>query len=253
MRKTKSHGTLLEFHVFSLVCLVVVLVACGDPPPNKDPASREYVDPSKTASTNDTGTLDSEPASRVAQSGVIADTSVITHTAELKTSMGTITLGLYGRDAPLTVKNFVGLSKSKAYNDVLFHRVLRGFVIQGGDPKTKNPQLKSEWGTGGTSVFGGKEFDDELDSSKPSFKLGYSKGVLAMANHGANTNSSQFFICLDGSERLPKLYSIFGRVLIGIEVVNAISEVEIEPATSPNSAIPTKPIKILSVAIKSVL
>jgi cyclophilin family peptidyl-prolyl cis-trans isomerase len=91
-------------------------------------------------------------------------------------------------------------------------------VIQGGDPTGS--------GMGGKSIYGG-EFADELDPKTPSYKAGYVKGVMAMANKGPNTNTSQFFIMLADAPRMPKSYTIFGKVVKGIEVVDKIGEVEL--------------------------
>lgn len=131
----------------------------------------------------------------------------------IETAKGDITLELYQSDAPKTVKNFVEHAKSGYYNGLTFHRVVPGFVIQGGDPNGN--------GTGGTSIYGGT-FEDELNPDTESYKRGYKKGVLAMANRGPDTNGSQFFIMLEDND-LPKQYTIFGRVLSGQEVVDRIA------------------------------
>jgi cyclophilin family peptidyl-prolyl cis-trans isomerase len=150
---------------------------------------------------------------------------VATQTAVIKTSMGDIEVELYGNDAPKTVANFVGLAEKEFYNGILFHRVVPGFVIQAGDPKTKNDSLRDQWGTGGESIYN-REFEDELNPNAPSFKRGYVEGTLAMANHGPNTNSSQFFIML-GVSQLPKLYTIFGRVTKGMDVAHKIEQTDL--------------------------
>ncbi|MCB0711485.1 MAG: peptidylprolyl isomerase [Ignavibacteriae bacterium] len=143
----------------------------------------------------------------------------------MTTDKGEITLGLYGVDAPKTVENFVGLAKKGFYEGTRFHRVLPGFMIQGGDPLSKDTTLRSQWGTGGESIFGG-DFADELNPESPSGRLGYDAGVLAMANRGPNTQTSQFFIVLtkQGASHLPYAYTIFGRVLSGEETVRAIEQ-----------------------------
>ena len=164
---------------------------------------------------------------------------VITHTAVLVTDKGEIELELYGEDAPKTVNNFVGLAKKNFYDSILFHRVVKGFVIQAGDPKSKDPTLKAYWGTGGESIYG-REFEDELNPEAPSYKRGYVAGTVAMANHGANTNSSQFFILTGGS--LPHSYTIFGFVRSGMDVVHMIEEGVGAP--------PSDPVRILDVKVK---
>ena len=151
---------------------------------------------------------------------------VITHTAVITTTLGDIEVELYGVDAPMTVANFVGLAETNVYDSVLFHRVVPGFVIQGGDPKSKSLAMKGEWGQGGTSIYGGGDFADELNPEAPSYQRGYVTGTLAMANRGPNTNTSQFFIVLDDgvNSRLPKSYTMFGLVRSGMNVVDAIEK-----------------------------
>lgn len=134
--------------------------------------------------------------------------------AVIKTDKGDITLELYPNDAPKTVMNFATLAKNGYYDNLTFHRVEPGFVIQGGDPSGN--------GTGGVSIYGAK-FEDELNSNAASYKKGYLEGVLAMANSGPNTNGSQFFIMLKDNETLPKNYTIFGRVTSGDDVVKKIA------------------------------
>jgi cyclophilin family peptidyl-prolyl cis-trans isomerase len=162
--------------------------------------------------------------------------------AVIETSMGTIEIELYSEDAPKTVANFVGLAEEKYYDGVIFHRVSRNFVIQGGDPTGK--------GTGGKSIYG-KPYDDELNPATASWKAGYLKGVLAMAHPPRpNSNTSQFFIMLDDVRSLPKEYTIFGKVVKGIEVVDAIGLVDITPEMGPTDGRPKTPVVMKSVTIR---
>jgi len=161
--------------------------------------------------------------------------------AVIETSLGTIEAEFYRDDAPKTVENFVRLAEKKFFNGIIFHRVSKGFVIQGGDP--------TGTGTGGKSIYG-KEFEDELNPAAPSYKAGYLHGVLAMANHGPNTNTSQFFIMLKDNLRMPKNYTIFGKVIKGIEVVDKIGEVDINPGFGPTDGKPKVDIKMKSVTIR---
>ena len=165
---------------------------------------------------------------------------VITHTATLKTSLGNIVFELYGEDAPKTVANFVGLAKQDFYDGILFHRVVPGFVIQGGDPKSKDINLKSQWGQGGGSIYNNAQFEDELNKETPSYKRGYVRGTIAMANAGPNTNTSQFFIMVGSG--LPPLYTIFGYVREGMDVVDAI-------VANGQGAPPPNPIAIQDVTV----
>jgi cyclophilin family peptidyl-prolyl cis-trans isomerase len=163
-------------------------------------------------------------------------------TAVIETSMGTIECELYRSDAPKTVENFVTLAEKKYFDGVTFHRVSKGFVIQGGDP--------TGTGTGGKSIYG-KEFADELNPATPSFKAGYMKGVLAMANRGPNTNTSQFFVMLRDTPSMPKNYTIFGKVTKGMEIVEKIGEVEIVPQMGPNDGKPKVPVVMKKVRIRA--
>ncbi|PCI30117.1 peptidylprolyl isomerase [Candidatus Wolfebacteria bacterium] len=132
------------------------------------------------------------------------------HTITIETNKGTIQFETYDADAPKTVDNFVTLAGKGFYDNVIFHRVIPGFMIQGGDPT-------------GTGMGGpGYKFDDELDSSTPSAKEGYKQGVVAMANSGPNTQGSQFFI-MHQDYPLPHSYTIFGKVVSGQDVVDAIA------------------------------
>ncbi len=126
--------------------------------------------------------------------------------ALIKTNKGDITLQLNAEEAPITVNNFVSLARDGFYDGVTFHRVERGFVIQGGDP------------TGTGSGGPGYRFQDEP------VKRPYRAGTLAMANAGPNTNGSQFFICLEDQPRLPRNYTIFGDTISGMDVVRNISK-----------------------------
>jgi len=151
--------------------------------------------------------------------------------AVIETTMGTIEAELYGSDAPKTVENFVGLAGKKYFNGIIFHRVVPGFVIQGGDP--------TGTGTGGTSIWN-REFADELNPATASYRAGYLKGVLAMANRGPNTNTSQFFIMLDDNTSLPKNYTIFGKVIKGLDVVEAIGKVPLQGSRPVTPVVMTK-------------
>ena len=137
------------------------------------------------------------------------------HQAVIETSKGSITVELDATIAPKTVTNFMALAASGYYNKTTFHRVIPGFMIQGGDPNGN--------GTGGRSIFG-ETFEDEIKASSATYKTGYKTGVIAMANRGPNTNGSQFFI-MDGDTPLPPSYTIFGKVTAGQDVVNTIANV----------------------------
>ncbi len=175
---------------------------------------------------------------------------VATETAIIKTSMGDIEVDLYGNDAPKAVENFVGLAVNKYYDGVLFHRVIPGFMIQTGDPLSRDPNKRAEWGTGGQSIYG-PTFEDELNPDAPSSKRGYATGTLAMANAGPNTNGSQFFITVSDVD-LPHNYTIFGAVRSGMDVAKKISNVPTEAQTPGGQevALPKSPVSILSITVK---
>lgn len=166
--------------------------------------------------------------------------------AVVETSMGAFEIDLYAADAPKTVENFVKLAARKYFDGVRFHRVVRNFVIQTGDPNSKDKKKVEVWGQGGESAWG-KEFADELNPNTPSYKAGYMKGVVAMANKGPNTNTSQFFIMLRDNTTLPKSYTIFGKVVKGMDVVEKIGQVEIDPQPDgrPKVDVIVKKIRIL--------
>ncbi len=153
-------------------------------------------------------------------------------TAEIETSLGNITVELFPGDAPKTVENFLKLTREGFYDGIAFHRVIKGFMIQVGDPLTKDPGKTALWGTGGP----GYKFADELDPATESYKRGYVRGTLAMANAGPNTNGSQFFIMhADGA--LPHAYTIFGRVTEGLDVVDKIATTPTAPGDRPLTTI----------------
>lgn len=193
------------------------------------------------------------PAPRVVDtsSHASADTAVITHVGTLVTSMGTITIGLYGVDAPLAVNSIVALAAKRFYNGILIHRVARDLIIQMGDPKTKDASARAEWGRGGQTADG-KPLLDELDSTKPSARIGYQPGVVAMAHKPApNSATSQFFICNTNARAIPYQYTIVGRVLDGMEVVAKINAVDVEPGSfGDTDGVPKKPIVIKSFNVK---
>src|SRR3989338_8625970 len=138
----------------------------------------------------------------------------------IETNYGKIVFETYNTDAPKTVENFITLANNGFYDDLTFHRVIKGFMIQGGDPNGN--------GTGGP----GYQFKDELDPNTASYKAGYKKGVVAMANSGPDTNGSQFFI-MTSDYPLPNNYTIFGKVVSGQDVVDKIANVKTGPNDRP--------------------
>jgi cyclophilin family peptidyl-prolyl cis-trans isomerase len=147
--------------------------------------------------------------------------------AALQTNKGTIRFELLESDAPKTTENFITLAERGYYNGVIFHRVIKGFMIQGGDP--------TGTGRGGESAWGGR-FNDEIDSSSALYQRGYKKGIVAMANAGPNTNGSQFFI-MHADYPLPPSYTIFGRVTDGLDVVDTIATSETDRSDKPTAEV----------------
>ena len=141
------------------------------------------------------------------------------YTAEIKTSSGDMTVQFFTDTAPNTVNNFISLSQDGYYNNVIFHRVIKDFMIQGGDP--------SGTGHGQMGKYPGYEFEDELNNPIP-----YERGILAMANRGPNTNGSQFFI-MHADYPLPYQYTIFGKVTDGFDVIDSIASVETDSTDKP--------------------
>ncbi len=153
--------------------------------------------------------------------------------ATIKTNFGDISVQLFPKDAPATVNNFVFLARQGFYDGLKFHRVVKDFVIQTGDPT----------GTGGGGP--GYKFADEKVTRN------YTKGTLAMANSGPNTNGSQFFITLaDLSTRLPKNYTIFGEVTGGFDVVQKIGNVAVKASITGEPSVPTVDVFMVKVSIE---
>ncbi len=154
--------------------------------------------------------------------------------AILHTNMGDIIFE-FATDKPLTTGNFQKLTENGFYNGVKFHRVIKGFMIQTGDPLSKEDSQKAYWGTGGP----GYKFADELTGAEK-----YEIGTVAMANSGPNTNGSQFFI-MTSNTGLPPAYTVFGKVISGIEVAMKIQDVATDASDKPLT-----PITINSVDLK---
>ncbi|MEI6533068.1 MAG: peptidylprolyl isomerase [Candidatus Roizmanbacteria bacterium] len=152
------------------------------------------------------------------------------YSATVHTSEGDITIEFNAKQTPITVNNFIYLAKKGFYNDSIFHRVIKDFMIQGGDP--------TGTGAGGP----GYKFNDEK------FEGEYTKGTVAMANAGPNTNGSQFFI-MHGNTSLPKNYVIFGKVTKGIETVDKIAEAPVQTSDSGEQSKPVNPVKITSIEV----
>ena len=145
-------------------------------------------------------------------------------TAILHTSKGDITIEFFADRAPNTVANFTKLASEGFYNGVKFHRVIKGFMIQGGDPLTKDDDKIDLWGTGGP----GYRFADEIGPDNMN-----NIGTISMANAGPDTNGSQFFINTANNTFLDTKHTVFGRVTAGMDVVTAIENVKTNERDRP--------------------
>jgi len=149
---------------------------------------------------------------------------------QITTNKGLFTIELFAKETPVTVNNFVALAKDGFYNNTVFHRIIKDFMIQGGDPKGD--------GTGGP----GYTFADEKITRD------YKRGIVAMANSGPNTNGSQFFIVHKDTD-VPKNYVIFGQVLTGMETIDKIAGVKVEDNGRGEQSKPTETVKIEKIEI----
>jgi cyclophilin family peptidyl-prolyl cis-trans isomerase len=152
------------------------------------------------------------------------------YTATLKTDAGDIVVELTAKETPITVNNFVFLAREKFYDGTIFHRVIKDFMIQGGDPE-------------GTGAGGpGYKFADEKFSGT------YTRGTVAMANAGPDTNGSQFFI-MHGNQALPPNYVIFGKVVTGMETADKIASAPVKPSTSGEDSSPVTLVRVETIQI----
>lgn len=175
--------------------------------------------------------LPMEETNNQATSTVSGEVKNFKNLVTLETSLGVIKFKTYDADAPKTVENYLTLAKKGFYDNLIFHRVIDKFMIQGGDP--------TGTGAGGP----GYQFEDELNPETESYKQGYMAGTVAMANAGPNTNGSQFFIMVDNVP-LPHNYTIFGQVVEGQEVANAIAKVKTDSSDRPLENVTIKKVTI---------
>ena len=197
-------------YLFGAIAAIIIVVAIGYFLRYNSPQGNYSIETSQTAATQ--------------QVNVLSDNQNKMNIITIKTNFGDIQFETYDADAPKTVANFLALANKGFYDGLTFHRVIDGFMIQGGNPNGN--------GAGGP----GYAFEDELNPNTESYKEGYKKGVVAMANAGPNTNGSQFFIMLQDYS-LPHSYTIFGKVIKGQEVIDAIGKV----STGANDK-PLKPV-----------
>jgi cyclophilin family peptidyl-prolyl cis-trans isomerase len=159
--------------------------------------------------------------------------------ASIVTDKGTIGIELFPSDAPKAVENFRLLAEHGYYDGLTIHRIVKGFMIQGGDPAGD--------GSGGQSAWGGT-FADEIRKDSPLYQAGYKRGIVAMANAGPDTNTSQFFIMLRDYP-LPPSYVIFAKVTSGMDAVDAIGETPVTAGSDGEVSKPVQPPVIRRVTI----
>jgi len=177
--------------------------------------------------------INEKPTKEEMQSLVQATPTHLGNQAILETSLGEIHIKLYPKEVPRTVENFVSHSRNGYYNNLIFHRVIKGFMVQTGDPKGD--------GTGGESIWGGEfedEFDPELRHDKPF--------MVSMANCGPNTNGSQFFITTVPCPWLNNKHTVFGKVFKGFDTVQAIESVRCDKNDKPLIDVRLFSIKIIT-------
>lgn len=221
------------------VCLGLVILLSGCQPKAEPPVEtvRQITPPADTLSVPPIDSLSS---------------AVATDTVEIITSKGAIVIELYGQDAPKTVENFLALVSRKYYDGQRVHRVARDFVIQMGDPASRDLKSRQEWGRGGATASG-EPLADELNDSLPTARRGYRPGTVAMARKPApNSATSQFFICLEKAAALPYQYTIFGNVIDGMDIVSRIGSVDVEPGPLGDAdGVPKAPITVRSIRRQS--
>jgi len=212
-----------------IIAYVVVLIVIGGAIFAFEKYANPIAVPSNTATNSSGDTREQATANTPPE-----DTADVI--AELDTNFGVIELALFTKDAPKTVANFSKLAKDRFYNGTKFHRVIKGFMIQGGDPNSKDNDWSDD-GRGGP----GYTFEDEINSHK------LVRGVVAMANSGPNTNGSQFFIVTaESTPWLDGKHTVFGKVTKGMDVVDKIENVPIDTAKGDH---PTQDVVVQEVKI----
>ena len=160
--------------------------------------------------------------------------------AVIKTTAGEMVIEFWTDVAPQTVENFKKLARQGFYDGTAFHRIMKGFMIQGGDPLTKDAKMESRWGTGGPGYQIKAEFNDRS----------HVRGVISMArSQNPDSAGSQFFICLGDAKSLDRQYTAFGRVIKGDEVLGQIGDTRVAPSNSGEMSKPAARVGVESVTI----
>lgn len=206
-----------------LAAIIAAAVWARQQPASNDIQSTPTPESSASVSPSPTASASVSPVSNELKNNM--------HEVTITTNLGDIVFQTYDADAPKAVDNFVTLADKGFYKNVIFHRVIEGFMIQGGDP--------TGTGTGGP----GYQFADELNANTESYKKGYLAGTVAMANAGPNTNGSQFFI-MHKDYPLPHSYTIFGHVVHGQDVVDKIATTKVDSNDKPITPVVMKKVSV---------
>jgi len=233
------------------LAIIFILSGCGNPQENNSNQEQaEAVQSQKQDASYINGMLSTQKQTEKNSNAVNQENNKINESmsetnndyiqkynaAEIETNLGKIKVKFYNADSPITVNNFLKLADQKIYDGTKFHRVIKDFMIQGGDPNSKNGD-PSTWGTGGP----GYSFKDEFNSHK------LVRGSLAMANSGSNTNGSQFFIVTaESTPWLDGKHTNFGEVVSGMEVVDKIEAVKTGAQDRPVENVVIKSITLLN-------
>lgn len=230
---SKSHiGILLAGAVVILIMAYVLLfVPKTASAPDEAPTGEEWYAINNSNNAPPTEVMEESMAEGAEHSMANENTIVV-----MQTSKGAITLELFTDKMPITTGNFLKLVQDGFYDGIKFHRVIPDFMIQGGDPLTKDDSMQAKWGTGGPGYTIKDEFGEGLSNVR---------GTLAMANAGANTGGSQFFINVADNTFLDPKHPVFGRVVEGMEVADAIVNTPRDPSDRP-----TSPVTISKISIK---
>ena len=220
--------------VVMICCVMVLAVACSSK--NADDTSKTDAYDLSDGKTSSDNTQESTVDESVESADVddqnntasVTDTMKKNRVAVFNTTNGEFTVELFEDKAPITTKNFIDLVEKEFYNDIIFHRVIEGFMIQTGDPKGD--------GTGGPGYTIKDEFHSSLRHNVP--------GMLSMANRGPDTGGSQFFITVAATPWLDNTHAIFGKVVDGMDVVMEISQVDTSSGDRPITSIIIKSITI---------
>ncbi len=191
-----------------------------------DQANQEQRAPTSTITTTTTTMNTASTTSEESRS----TTPIVLHT-----SLGDITLELATKDMPITAGNFIKLARSDFYDNTKFHRVIAGFMIQGGDPLTKDDAQAARWGTGGPGYAIPDEFGPRFSNAR---------GTISMANAGPNTGGSQFFINTVDNVFLDGKHPVFGKVVSGMDVVDAIAKTQTGPRDVPVTPVVVRDVEV---------